>query len=59
MLWKLDGLSEYDARRPMTPTGTNLLAGARHVRRVRLPRRLLRAPVRPQTPLAWRRRAQQ
>ena len=25
VLWKLDGLSEYDARRPMTPTGTNLM----------------------------------
>jgi len=25
LLGKLDGLSEYDARRPMTPTGTHLL----------------------------------
>ena len=25
MLWKLDGLSEYDIRRPLTSTGTNLL----------------------------------
>jgi hypothetical protein len=25
VLWKLDGLSEYDVRRPVTPTGTNLL----------------------------------
>src|SRR5262245_33075969 len=25
LLWKLDGLSDYDFRRPMTPTGTNLL----------------------------------
>ncbi|MCW2842148.1 MAG: sle [Nocardioides sp.] len=25
VLWKLDGLSEYDVRRPMTPTGTSLL----------------------------------
>jgi Protein of unknown function (DUF664) len=24
LVWKLDGLSEYDARRPMVPTGTNL-----------------------------------
>jgi hypothetical protein len=23
--WKLTGLSEYDVRRPLTPTGTNLL----------------------------------
>jgi hypothetical protein len=25
VLWKLHGLSEYDVRRPLTPTGTNLL----------------------------------
>jgi hypothetical protein len=25
LLWKLDGLSEYDIRRPLVPTGTNLL----------------------------------
>jgi hypothetical protein len=25
LLWKLEGLSEYDVRRPLTPTGTNLL----------------------------------
>jgi Protein of unknown function (DUF664) len=25
LIWKLDGLSEYDLRRPLTPTGTNLL----------------------------------
>ena len=25
LLWKLDGLPEYDIRRPLTPTGTNLL----------------------------------
>src|SRR6185312_11149103 len=31
MLWKLDGLSEYDLRRPMTPTGTNLLGLVKHV----------------------------
>jgi uncharacterized damage-inducible protein DinB len=31
MLWKLDGLSEYDARRPLTPTGTNLLGLVKHV----------------------------
>ena len=24
LLWKLEGLSDYDIRRPMTPTGTNL-----------------------------------
>jgi hypothetical protein len=31
MLWKLDGLSEYDIRRPMTPTGTNLLGLVKHL----------------------------
>jgi uncharacterized damage-inducible protein DinB len=31
MLWKLDDLSEYDARRPLTPTGTNLLGMVKHV----------------------------
>jgi hypothetical protein len=31
MIWKLDGLSEYDVRRPMTPTGTNLLGLVKHV----------------------------
>src|SRR5437868_945112 len=31
MLWKLDGLSDYDVRRPMTPTGTNLLGLVKHV----------------------------
>ena len=30
MLWKLDGLSGYDIRRPMTPTGTNLLGLVKH-----------------------------
>jgi hypothetical protein len=31
LLWKLDGLSEYDIRRPLTPTGTNLLGLIKHV----------------------------
>ncbi|MEQ3550487.1 DinB family protein [Pseudonocardia nematodicida] len=31
MLWKLDGLDEYGARRPMTPTGTNLLGLVKHL----------------------------
>ena len=31
MLWKLDGLGEYDARRPLTPTGTNLLGLVKHL----------------------------
>jgi uncharacterized damage-inducible protein DinB len=31
LLWKLDGLSEYDARRPLVPTGTNLLGMVKHV----------------------------
>lgn len=31
LLWKLEGLSEYDVRRPMTPTATNLLGVVKHV----------------------------
>jgi hypothetical protein len=31
LVWKLEGLSEYDARRPLTPTGTNLLGLVKHV----------------------------
>jgi hypothetical protein len=31
MLWKLDGVSEYDARRPLVPTGTNLLGLVKHL----------------------------
>jgi uncharacterized damage-inducible protein DinB len=31
LLWKLDGLSDHDIRRPMTPTGTNLLGLVKHV----------------------------
>ena len=31
LLWKLEGLSEYDVRRPLTPTGTNLLGLVKHV----------------------------
>jgi len=30
LLWKLDGLSEHDVRRPLTPTGTNLLGLVKH-----------------------------
>jgi Protein of unknown function (DUF664) len=36
LLWKLDGLSEYDIRRPMVPTGTNLLGLVKHVAGVEL-----------------------
>jgi hypothetical protein len=31
LLSKLEGLSEYDLRRPMTPTGTNLLGLVKHL----------------------------
>jgi hypothetical protein len=31
MLWKLDGLPEYDIRRPLTATGTNLLGLIKHL----------------------------
>jgi hypothetical protein len=36
VLWKLDGLSEYDVRRPLTPTGTNLLGLVKHLAGVEL-----------------------
>ena len=31
LVWKLDGLSDHDIRRPMTPTGTNLLGLVKHI----------------------------
>jgi len=31
LLWKLEGLREVDKRRPMTPTGTNLLGLVKHL----------------------------
>src|ERR1700749_4397179 len=36
LLWKLEGLSEYDRRRPLTPTGSNLLGIVKHVASVEL-----------------------
>ncbi len=53
MLWKLDGLDEYDVRRPLTPTGTNLLGLVKHLASVELG--YFGAPFgRPHTePLPW------
>jgi hypothetical protein len=34
MLWKLEGVPEHDARRPLTPTGTNLLGLVKHLAHV-------------------------
>lgn len=31
VVWKLDGLGEYDIRRPLTATGTNLLGLVKHL----------------------------
>lgn len=31
LTWKLEGLSEYEARRPLVPTGTNLLGLVKHL----------------------------
>lgn len=31
LLWKLDGVSEFEARRPLTASGTNLLGLVKHV----------------------------
>jgi uncharacterized damage-inducible protein DinB len=36
LLWKLDGLADYDIRRPLTPTGTNLLGLVKHLAGVEL-----------------------
>jgi hypothetical protein len=36
LVWKLDGLSEFDVRRPLVPTGTNLLGLVKHVASVEL-----------------------
>jgi hypothetical protein len=36
LVWKLDGLGEYDIRRPLTPTGTSLLGLIKHVAGVEL-----------------------
>jgi hypothetical protein len=30
LVWKLEGLSEYDVRRPLVPSGTNLLGLVKH-----------------------------
>jgi len=34
--WKMDGLSEYDLRRPLTSTGTNMLGVLKHLSLVEL-----------------------
>jgi uncharacterized damage-inducible protein DinB len=31
LVWKLEGLPEYDVRRPLVPTGTNLLGLVKHM----------------------------
>ena len=36
ILWKLEGLSDYDLRRPMTPTGSSLLGIVKHLSMVEL-----------------------
>jgi uncharacterized damage-inducible protein DinB len=36
VVWKLDGLSDYDVRRPLVPTGTNLLGLVKHLAYVEL-----------------------
>jgi predicted enzyme related to lactoylglutathione lyase/uncharacterized damage-inducible protein DinB len=36
VVWKLEGLSEYDVRRPLVPTGTNLLGLVKHLASVEL-----------------------
>ena len=36
IVWKLDDLSEYDVRRPLVPSGTNLLGIVKHLTAVEL-----------------------
>lgn len=36
VLWKLEGASDHDVRRPLTPTGTNLLGLVKHLAHVEL-----------------------
>ena len=36
VLWKLEGAGDYDVRRPLTPTGTNLLGLVKHLAHVEL-----------------------
>ena len=36
VLWKLEGASDYDIRRPLTPTGSNLLGIVKHLAYVEL-----------------------
>jgi uncharacterized damage-inducible protein DinB len=36
IVWKVEGLDEYDARRPVTPTGTNLLGLVKHLASIEL-----------------------
>lgn len=36
VLWKLDGLSDYDLRRPLTSSGTNLLGVVKHLASVQV-----------------------
>jgi uncharacterized damage-inducible protein DinB len=36
VVWKLDGLSDYNVRRPVTPTGTNLLGLVKHLASVEI-----------------------
>ncbi|MDN3242811.1 DinB family protein [Glycomyces tritici] len=36
VLWKLEDLGEYDIRRPLTPTGTNLLGLVKHLASVEI-----------------------
>ena len=36
VVWKLEGLGDYDVRRPLTPTGTNLLGLVKHLASIEL-----------------------
>lgn len=52
LLRSLDGLSEYDVRRPLTPTGTNLIGLVKHVAGVEMGS-LVESVGRPAPTLPW------
>src|ERR1700722_4805962 len=53
LLWKLEGLSEYDVRRPMVPTGTNLLGLVKHLASVEFGSFGVTFARPPDEPLPW------
>jgi uncharacterized damage-inducible protein DinB len=53
ILWKLDDLGERDIRRPLTPTGTNLLGLVKHLTTVELLYLGIVFDRHPENPVPW------